>query len=612
MKESKPYPGNELKQYLEWTAKSGDPFSASIAANLARYPVSIEEYITSDAYLGLKNAYPAVIESLTEIYHPIIDDLGQPLRIGTFYREVLLSGSIGSAKTYISVLGILYGIYLLSCLRNPHALFGLDPSSEIVIIFQSIRFQTGGVAYKLAREIIEGSHFFTKAFPKDQSVKSEILLPHNIKIIPVSGEQTAAIGMNVVTALLDEMSYMRFHKKSVHAEDGGEYDQARALYSTTIARVDSRFAKLGRYLIPVWLAGSARHEEDFIQAKIREAVNSSSAGKNVYIYNKKLWEIKPWDYPSGETFRVFRGKGTLPPQIVDSESELYQSENVIDVPVELEAPFRAQPINIALRDFCGIPSAETGNFIVEIERVKSFFSLDNLFWGASCNLRGGDWPKLRKIIVENLVTDKPWFCHLDLSRTGDSTGLALGYVERWENSRPQIVVAGILQVNPLEGHVIPWDMIMCLLYKLSEYIPLRGVSADQVGYHFLAEHLVPYGYRIAKISDNPSSDIYHKFLNTLMEGGISIARHNTALSELLALNVDEKTGKVSKPAGGSKDCIDAVVGLVELIKLLRPIRHDLSLWPTPRPPETKRMPVGGYQLANTVINTLPGSVAIRY
>jgi hypothetical protein len=600
----------ELKPYLAWTAKAGDLFAIEIASNLARYPVPVEEFITSDAYLGLKNVYPVVIEALTEIYHPEVEGLERPLRIGTPYREILLSGSIGCAKTYTSVLGILYGIYLLSCLRSPHKLFGLDPSSEIVIIFQSIRFQTGGVAYKLAREIIEGSHFFTKAFPKDPSAKNEIRLPHNIKIIPLSGEQTAAIGMNVVTALLDEMSYMKYHTKSVYAEDGGEYDQAKALYSSTLARIDSRFAKLGRYLIPVWLAGSARHEGDFIQAKMRE-VNSSSGHQNVYIYNKTLWQLKPWDYPSGKTFRVFLGKESVPPQIVGSASELYESEHVIDVPFEIEAPFRSQPIHIALRDFCGIPSAETGNFIVEVERVKSFFSEDNFFWDASTNLRDG-WPKLRKVVVENLVTHRPWFCHLDLSRTHDSTGLALGYVDRWIDSRPQIVVSGILRVDPVEGHVIPWEAIMCLLYKLSQYVPLRAVSADQVGYHYLAEHLVPYGFKIAKISDNPSSDPYHKFLNTLMEGSIRIAKHDTAMAELLALDVDEKTGKVSKPAGGSKDCIDAVVGLVELIKLLPPVRHDLSLWPTPSPPETKKLPNGEYQLASPVARTNPENVPFRY
>jgi hypothetical protein len=108
---------------------------------------------------------------------------------------------------------------------------------------------------------------------------------------------------------------------------------------------------------------------------------------------------------------------------------------------------------------------------------------------------------------------------------------------------------------------------------------------------------VPYGYKIAKISDNPRSEIYHNFLNTLMEGDLSIARHDKTLSELLALNVDEKTGKVEKPAGGgSKDCADALVSLVTLIKSLPPHMHELRSWIKPSPPEQVRSEEGHYRV----------------
>ena len=145
----------KLSAYLDWVISSGDAFAESIVEQLDRYPVAVTEFVTGDSYLGLKNVYPEVLSALEDVYHPVVDGLDHPLRIGTSYREVVLSGGIECAKTYASVLGCLFGTYLLSCLRNPHALFGLDPNSEIVFLFQSIRFQTGGVAYKLAREILE-------------------------------------------------------------------------------------------------------------------------------------------------------------------------------------------------------------------------------------------------------------------------------------------------------------------------------------------------------------------------------------------------------------------------------------------------------------------------
>ena len=185
--------------------------------------------------------------------------------------------------------------------------------------------------------------------------------------------------------------------------------------------------------------------------------------------------------------------------------------------------------------------------------------------------------------------------------------MAVGYVDRWVHNRPKIVVAGLLEVPPVPGHVIPWDAIIYFIFRLSKAIPLYAVSADQIGYHYLAEQLVPWGYKIAKISDNPSSEIYHKFLNSLVEGDISIANHPKTLSELLALSVDEKTGKVSKPVGGSKDCVDALVGLVELLKIAPRHLHDANFWPRPHKPEFQKRPDGSFHIVGgTPMYALPG------
>lgn len=587
----------ELYEFIRFTAQQKDTFYNAIVGNLARYPVDVSTFITDDEYLGLKNVYPIIIEALQEIYHPAIDGLNHPLRIGTEFREVVLTGSLGSGKTYASVLGVLYAIYLLTCLRKPHALFGLDDNSEIVFLFQSIRFQTGGVAYKLAREIVEGSTFFTKHYPKNKYVKNEILFPNNIVIRPVSGDTTAAIGMNIASVLLDEMSYMKYHAKSVYGEDGGEFDQAQALYSSTRARIDSRFSKYGRHICPMFLAGSARHEHDFIQSKIKEnKAQLLTYGKSAtYVYNKTTWEVKPWDFGS-ETFRVYLGKGQVPPQIVNASNKLYESEHIIDVPIELYSAFTSQAITHALRDHCGIASTEMGNFIVEIDKTRSRFNLQNIFATESCTFLGHDLPKVWESFIENPRTDRVWICHLDLSRTKDSTGIAMGYVDKWVDNKPYITVAGLLEVKPTQGRVIPWDAIINFIFRFSKIVPLYGVTADQVAYHYLQEQLVPHKYKIGKISDTPNSNIYHNFIDLLAEERINIAVHPKTLSELLALNVDEKTGKITKPAGGSKDCADALVSLVAQLRKLPQHRHYPEHWLIPAPPQQKQISDGSYNI----------------
>ncbi len=120
-----------------------------------------------------------------------------------------------------------------------------------------------------------------------------------------------------------------------------------------------------------------------------------------------------------------------------------------------------------------------------------------------------------------------------------------------------------------------------------------GVSQDNI-----SVVIVFYGYKIAKISDTPNSAIYHGFIDLLAEGRIKIANHPKTLDELLALNVDEKTGKVSRPAGGSKDCADALVSLVSLLRKLPAARHDPSHWIPPHPPELEQLQDGQYRIIN--------------
>jgi hypothetical protein len=350
--------------------------------------------------------------------------------------------------------------------------------------------------------------------------------------------------------------------------------------------------------MPMWLAGSARHDEDFIQTKMRESVQLTAQGmqSSTYIYNKKLWDVKPHDFPSGETFRVFRGTAEIPPQIVGADSKLYHSDHVIDVPIELRTSFDTQPINVALRDICGLPSGEIGNFVIEVEKAKSCFNRANMFTKDSYTFVGGDLPKIYKSYLTNVRKDRVRFCHIDFSRTRDCTGLAIGHVDKWVFNTPSIIVEGILEIPPVPGSVVPWEAIINFLFRLSRHIPLYGISADQVGIHYLKENIEHWGFKTCKISDNPGSDIYHRFLTPLAERRIQLALHKKTQDELLALVVDEKTGKVSKPAGGSKDCIDAVVGLVETLHLARTFLHSPQNWNVPHIPEMKWMDDGSYMV----------------
>src|SRR5207248_8043001 len=94
-----------------------------------RLPVDIQTFIESSEFLAYGDAiYPAVMDVLREI------NSGR-------YVEAVLTGAIGTGKTTIALLTIAYQLHVLSCLRDPHAFFKLDPASSIIFAFKSVSAQ---------------------------------------------------------------------------------------------------------------------------------------------------------------------------------------------------------------------------------------------------------------------------------------------------------------------------------------------------------------------------------------------------------------------------------------------------------------------------------------
>ena len=108
-------------------------------------PVGIEEFVLSSDYLDKSGEiYPEVMRHLIEI------NSGK-------YHELVATGGIGSAKTTLALYTIAYQLYLMSCLRNPHELFGLDSASELLLIFQSLNAKISKAAYDRFQSMVEVS-----------------------------------------------------------------------------------------------------------------------------------------------------------------------------------------------------------------------------------------------------------------------------------------------------------------------------------------------------------------------------------------------------------------------------------------------------------------------
>ena len=329
----------ELPEFLDFAdeqSKSGDNFHRHAAEQLTRYPVSIREFIESPDFLNDTSVYPANMEALTELNNP------HGLRIGTCYTEAVIAGAIGVGKSTISILSLLYQIYVLSCLSSPQKLFDLSANSEIVFVVQAPTERLAkAVGYSRMRELVLQSPYFAQHHKPDKRIKSELRFPNGVVLRPLSGSDTAALGQNVLGGLLDEVAFAEYTERSARTRDREAFDQAERQYNAIAMRRKSRFLKKGRLPGLLCLVSSPQYPDDLIERKIRQAHNDPA----IFLYQLRLWDVKPDNYGE-ERFSVFTGDDNRPPRLLSTD-ENFEADMTDSVPIEFNTldAYVAQSVN---------------------------------------------------------------------------------------------------------------------------------------------------------------------------------------------------------------------------------------------------------------------------
>jgi hypothetical protein len=558
-------------------AAQGDVWRFTQCQNLKYMPVDPEEFLLSEEYLGDKDSplWPAVIEELIEIN-------------SGGYVEVLLTGGIGSAKTTTALYTTAYQLYLLSCYKNPHKAYALDPHSEILIVFQSITEKKAkSVGYDRFKSMIESSPYFQQKFSNNPNVDSWMKFPNRIEVKPVSGGQFAAIGENVIGGLIDELNYMDVIEKSKRSVDGGTYNQAIAVYESIARRRKSRFHQLGKTPGLLCLVSSRRYPGQFTDTKEAEAKSDPT----IYVYDKCVWDVKPEGTFTSGYFPVFTGDVTRRPRVVRDDDKISSNDEhlVKHVPEDYRREFE-RDIYDALREIAGVATMSQHPFIANREAIeecmrqgrRSIFTAEYT-----------DFDQYEVSYYPNRLHDlhQPRFAHVDLGLTGDSAGVALGYIAEFievdrnggvYETLPLIVIDGVLEVKPPKGGEIKFFKIREMFYKLREAgMNIKWITYDSYQSVDSIQLLHQQKFKTGTSSLDKDRRGYEFTKSAIYDTRLHLPAHDKTRAELLALeDIREKNkAKIDHPPRGSKDCSDALAGVVLGLTTRRElyIRHGVSL-----------------------------------
>jgi len=505
-------------------------------------PVDPKTFLTSPQYLDAgKILYPEVLKEIVETCE------------GN-YVEWVGTGAVGAAKTTVALYIQSYELYLLSCYRNPHLFFDLDPASEIEIIFQSLTASLAkNVDYKRFQAMIEKSPYFQNNFMFDKDLKSSMEFPRRIIVKPISGAETAAIGQNVIGGIIDEVNFMQVIERSRKVFDGGVYDQAVALYNTIKRRRESRFRNKKEMPGMLCLVSSKRYPGEFTDIKIKEA----KTNPGIRIYDKRVWEIKPQSF-SGEMFPLYLGDDSHKPRVLEWGDDLIKQEPnlIMEIPDEYLADFETDML-AAIRDIAGISIFATHPFITDKVGVAACFGVRaSTMSREECDFEG------TSVVISKakfLDPEKARFCHIDLAATQDSAGVAMGYLDGFRPVKrgghyellPVIKIDFILRVKPPPAGDINFSKIREIIYTVMKLgVNIRYVSYDSWQSRDSIQILRQEGFITGEVSVDKTTLPYDVFKQAILDRRLEAPAHERAQKEILSLELDPKAKKIDHPPHG--------------------------------------------------------------
>ena len=397
---------------------------------------------------------------------------------------------------------------------------------------------------------------------------------------PTSGGKVAIQAKNCI----DEINFYAVTEKSKKTHDKGTYNQALTIYNGLKARITSRFEGIDIGIKGCMCVVSSRaYKDDFTGNKIKEIKQREKEGlpQTTYLSTGSFWSFAPQyrkdgsERYSSETFLLAIGSDRLKSEIINDMSEANGRE-VIDVPENYRQQFK-EDIERGIRDFAGTVSGVTGSYFTNPEVIWAATDLfvnkfQRIFVQEEWDLSLG-FPDLNpNYRLYHRLT--PRFIHLDLSLTGDNTGIGIAHSitdEKVRTSRlqpstdfekaPIIIYDDFLAIKPPEVGEISYAAIRKLIYYLMDVVGLKikWVSADTYNSNDMLQILSDKrGIETTKLSVE-KEEPYLALKNAYNEERVILAPHEMAINELLTVVKDDK-GNIDHLARNSKDVADTMVG----------------------------------------------------
>jgi hypothetical protein len=248
-----------------------------------RHPPTMAEFIEDPYWLGNTTEQTHDQQGLWPTWKELLyEDFDLDSRL----HNVVITGSLGSGKTTVMVIVMLYRLALASLMRNPHNFMSLMPGSRIFFVLLSVtRAQVADTAFGDAMNFMGRSPYFLEELhfePESKYSGQKIDLGRSIQLTAGSRSQHI-IGKNTMGIGMDEGNFRLEANPDL---------KAYKLYNEVRMRLKNRFQKTSGFLPAISIiASSARDESAFTESIITD-IHKKGDFKTEKVYVQSLYRMK--------------------------------------------------------------------------------------------------------------------------------------------------------------------------------------------------------------------------------------------------------------------------------------------------------------------------------
>lgn len=524
----------------------------------------IEEWLSDPYYVG------NISYELYEYWRDVIIEFSTGE-----YNELILTGAVGTGKSYAALVLFLRTIYELSCRRPVPQSLGLASSSTILFVYLTISLKQADLTgYGKLTRMVDSIQYFQDCFKRNPKRSSIIEFPGDEIVVVPGSDISHWRGGDLFGLIFDEGNFRQ-------GSDAHKFNKAIDIYIESVNRRASRFAAGESDPSLSIIVSSVDTTTSFTESRIKATKDDSKT----LIVHCTTWQTRPKKYGS-KRFWVFPGNELIDP-FTDQDVQAFitycahydlEAETISDLPprrlrefIEVPEEFRkgfTVDVYRALADVCGVSIGSPYKFFSAKPAYDECFQTTDTLWhpftqqtimlshkgnAELADWLRSDWPGLDK--------DYTYYVHIDQSLTGDRTGIAIAHVEAGKQGRIIVIDLMLAITAPPKPEEIGIKKIReFVLYLDTQGADIELVTYDQFGSAESIQEFENAGMTAERLSVDRDSSQYDLLKELVLDGGIKGYKFELFETELFGL---EKNGKkVDHIAGGSKDVGDAVAGAV--------------------------------------------------